>query len=72
MRNPLRGEWLFPTLIGWHLALALSPGGKADPCVLRKGLLTCDTKHTGGSGDYMLQLDAPSGARLLFGNLDGL
>jgi hypothetical protein len=46
--------------------------GKADPCVLRKGLLTCDTKHTGEPGDYMLQLDAPSNARLLFGNLDGL
>ena len=46
--------------------------GKADPCFLRKGRLTCDTKHEGGAGDYTLQLDVPSGARLLFGNLDGL
>ena len=46
--------------------------GKADPCVLRKGLLMCDTKHKGGPADYTLRLDVPSGARLLFGNLDGL
>lgn len=46
--------------------------GKADPCVLRKGLLLCNTKHDGGPANYILQLDVPAGARLLFGNLDGL
>jgi hypothetical protein len=46
--------------------------GKADPCVLRHGLLQCNTKHDGGPADYTLQLDVPAGARLLFGNLDGL
>jgi hypothetical protein len=46
--------------------------GKADPCALRKGRLTCDTRHRGGSPDFSLQLDVAAGARLLFGNLDGL
>lgn len=46
--------------------------GRADPCVLRKGLLSCNTRHDGGPADYTLQLNVPAGARLLFGNLDGL
>jgi hypothetical protein len=36
------------------------------------GRLECDTKHRGGAPGFTLALNAPSGARLLFGNLDGL
>jgi hypothetical protein len=47
--------------------------GRGDPCVLRPGgRLQCDTKHDGGLPDFTLALNVPSGARLLFGNLDGL
>ncbi|HXT50623.1 MAG TPA: hypothetical protein VN811_06245, partial [Thermoanaerobaculia bacterium] len=46
--------------------------GKADPCLLRKGLLTCATHRDGSAPDYRLRLEAPAGAGLLFGNLDGL
>jgi hypothetical protein len=47
--------------------------GRADPCVLRPGgRLQCNTRHDGGPPDYTLALNVPAGARLLFGNLDGL
>ncbi|HEV8578517.1 MAG TPA: hypothetical protein VGX68_05485 [Thermoanaerobaculia bacterium] len=47
--------------------------GRADPCVLRPGgRVECDTKHDGGLPDFALALNMPTGARLLFGNLDGL
>jgi hypothetical protein len=47
--------------------------GRGDPCVLRPGgRLQCNTKHDGGPPDFTLALNVPSGARLLFGNLDGL
>jgi hypothetical protein len=46
--------------------------GRADPCFLRKGVLMCNTAHDGGSPNYTLHLDVAAGARLLFGNLDGL
>jgi hypothetical protein len=46
--------------------------GRADPCFLRKGILMCNTAHDGGPPNYTLQLDVAAGARLLFGNLDGL
>jgi len=46
--------------------------GRADPCLLRKGVLMCNTAHDGGHPNYTLQLDVAAGARLLFSNLDGL
>jgi hypothetical protein len=46
--------------------------GRADPCALRGGQLLCDTQHHGGPANYTLKLSWPQGARLLFGNLDGL
>jgi hypothetical protein len=46
--------------------------GRADPCLLRNGTLMCDTAHHGGPADFTLPLGVAAGARLLFGNLDGL
>ncbi len=46
---------------------------RADPCVLRPGgRLQCATHSLGGPPDSTLALQAPAGARPLFGNLDGL
>lgn len=46
--------------------------GRAEACVLRAGQLLCDTGHDGGEAEYHLPLEPLPGARLLFGNLDGL
>jgi hypothetical protein len=46
--------------------------GRAELCLLRAGMLLCDTGHDGGAAEFQLALETPVGARLLFGNLDGL
>jgi hypothetical protein len=49
----------------------INNNGRAEPCVLRDGMLLCSTAHN-RVADFSLPLDVPAGARLLFGNLDGL
>jgi hypothetical protein len=78
------GEWNCQTQAGQELHFTFGQAGdsfslgdadrdgRAEPCLLRDGLLLCTTKHDGGPPDYTLALNVPAGARLLFGNLDGL
>ncbi len=55
--TPLLGDW--------------DGDGRADPCVYRQGLFSCDLEHNGGGGEGKSRVRGEPGDRPLFADVDG-